>query len=154
MTYFLVVIVTLFFSTVVYGLDRRSFQKKILEKSMYRGTIFVKDEPFVVLKEEDYHMILYRTWADQNAISQELRKVLADVVRERMRQDIIYPEPPASVEELLVVLVEEIGEFAQAVQAEKTWSKTTDCDNTYEEIIQSGAVCLKIAEYLLKRDCQ
>ncbi|MEK3887473.1 hypothetical protein [Bacillus sp. FSL K6-3431] len=50
----------------------------------------------------------------------------------------------------LMILMEEVGEVAQAMQKGKKWSKDSDQDNLYEELIQVAAVAVAIAEQVLE----
>lgn len=68
-------------------------------------------------------------------------EVLHDVKRERMRQDVIHPQE-LSISERYVVLGEEVGEIARAIQI-------NDTDNLYEELIQTAAECVRMAEQIL-----
>ncbi|MFC3883775.1 hypothetical protein ACFOU2_09785 [Bacillus songklensis] len=46
----------------------------------------------------------------------------------------------------LQILVEEVGEVAQAMQAQKGWGKESDADDLYTELIHVAAVAVAIAE--------
>lgn len=50
----------------------------------------------------------------------------------------------------LTILVEEIGEVAQAMQQGISSSKETDADNLYEELIHVAAVASAFAEQVLR----
>lgn len=84
-------------------------------------------------------------------INQELLYTAADaVVSERHRQHEKWGEQRHSLEYWLAILVEEVGEFAQALQREKGDGKPTDADNRLTEIIQVSAVAMGIAEQLIE----
>ena len=70
-------------------------------------------------------------------------EVLHDVKRERMRQDVIHPQV-LSLSERYVVLGEEVGEIARAIQ-------NNDTDNLYEELIQTAAECVRMAEEVMAK---
>ena len=75
-------------------------------------------------------------------------KIILDIVTERKRQDELYGKQVWNDGEFLQVLIEEVGEIAQAMQAGKSWSKLSDRDNKYDELIQAAAVCVKYAEQI------
>ena len=152
MGYILVFFTAFFITALLFWLDGKTKKQSLLEKSKFHGKFVIDNTQLVVLPAIDYENLLYRTWKDQEALQPKLRKVLADMVRERKRQDLVHPENPESIDAMLTILIEEVGEFAQAIQREKTWSKESDCHNSYEEIVQSGAYCMRIAEYIIKRD--
>ena len=68
-------------------------------------------------------------------------EVLHDVKRERMRQDVIHPQE-LSISDRFVVLGEEVGEVARAIQ-------NNDPDNLYDELIQVAAESVRMAEQIL-----
>jgi NTP pyrophosphatase (non-canonical NTP hydrolase) len=68
-------------------------------------------------------------------------EVLNDVKRERMRQDAIHPQE-LSISDRFVVLGEEVGEVARAIQ-------NNDPDNLYDELIQVAAESVRMAEQIL-----
>lgn len=74
--------------------------------------------------------------------------VLADIYRERERQNAKWGIQRHDFPTWYVILGEEIGEVAQAIQSEKGWSKVTDKSNLYEEIIHSAAVLVAMAEQI------
>ena len=46
----------------------------------------------------------------------------------------------------LAILMEEVGEVAQAMQVNQSWGKKSDATNLYNELIQVAAVAVAIAE--------
>lgn len=68
-------------------------------------------------------------------------EVLNDVKRERMRQDALHPQE-LSISDRFVVLGEEVGEVARAIQ-------NNDPDNLYDELIQVAAESVRMAEQIL-----
>jgi NTP pyrophosphatase (non-canonical NTP hydrolase) len=68
-------------------------------------------------------------------------EVLNDVKRERMRQDALHPQE-LSISNRFVVLGEEVGEVARAIQ-------NNDPDNLYDELIQVAAESVRMAEQIL-----
>jgi NTP pyrophosphatase (non-canonical NTP hydrolase) len=68
-------------------------------------------------------------------------EVLHDVKRERMRQDALHPQE-LSISDRFVVLGEEVGEVARAIQ-------NNDPDNLYDELIQVAAESVRMAEQIL-----
>lgn len=68
-------------------------------------------------------------------------EVLYDVKRERMRQDALHPQE-LSISDRFVVLGEEVGEVARAIQ-------NNDPDNLYDELIQVAAESVRMAEQIL-----
>lgn len=76
---------------------------------------------------------------------EQTKKVLLDVEQERIYQMSKYPETlPVTYD--FIVLTEEVGEVAQALQHDYNWSKETDKSNLYHELIQVAAVAVKMAE--------
>lgn len=73
------------------------------------------------------------------------KAVLAHVEQERINQIVKHPEEQA-IAEMFIVLVEEVGEVAQALQSGQTWAKLTDKQDLYRELIQVAAVACKMAE--------
>lgn len=69
-----------------------------------------------------------------------------DAMKERVRQNRLYGYQRHDYGDWLKILLEEMGEVAQAMQKEKGWGKETDADNLYEELIHTAAVALAIAE--------
>lgn len=50
----------------------------------------------------------------------------------------------------LTILIEEVGEVAQAMQQDSVSSKETDANNLYEELIHVAAVASAFAEQVLR----
>ena len=73
------------------------------------------------------------------------KEVLAHVEQERINQIVKHPEEQA-IAEMFIVLVEEVGEVAQALQTGQTWAKLSDKQDLYRELIQVAAVACKMAE--------
>lgn len=73
-------------------------------------------------------------------------KVNNEVLRERQRQNRIHGIQRQDYGEWLKILVEEIGEVAQAMQKGAKWSKVTDANDLYTECIHVAAVASAIAE--------
>lgn len=81
----------------------------------------------------------------------ELKKMaLKGIVIERERQDNKWGVQRHSYEKWLTILMEEVGEFAQAIQNREDWSKETDADNLQEEITHVAAVAKAILEQVLE----
>lgn len=82
-------------------------------------------------------------------------KVINDINRERERQFAIHgAQQDVSMEMLYVILAEEMGEVAQAIQVQNHPShvKETDSDDLYKELIHVAAVAVKMAERVLEDD--
>ena len=77
-------------------------------------------------------------------------EVLKAINDERDRQDRKWGEQIHDYPTWLTILVEEVGEVAQAMQSEKGWGKSTDANNLYKELIQVSAVAVAICEQILK----
>lgn len=73
-------------------------------------------------------------------------KVIKDIRVERLRQDAKWGIQRHEYPVWLTILVEEVGEVAQAIQSNQGWGKQTDADNLYNELIQVAAVATAIAE--------
>jgi NTP pyrophosphatase (non-canonical NTP hydrolase) len=82
-----------------------------------------------------------------NEVVKTNAKVVDDMVAERWRQIELYGHQEDSTpQDWLTRIVEELGEVAQALQKSSAAAKDTDADDLYEEIIQTGALCMKFAE--------
>jgi NTP pyrophosphatase (non-canonical NTP hydrolase) len=79
--------------------------------------------------------------------------VIRAVDRERDRQNEKWGRQRHSDGDWLKILIEEVGEVAQAMQRQNEWGKETDASNKYEELIQVAAVALAIAEQFLEEEC-
>jgi len=75
-----------------------------------------------------------------------MKSVNFNVFAERVSQNIKWGIQNHTMTEWLAILVEEVGEVAQAMQKNSFASKETDADNLYEELIQVAAVASAIAE--------
>ena len=73
-------------------------------------------------------------------------QVLVDIDNERIRQDVKWGKQRHDYGTWLTILVEEVGEVAQAMQTGKGWGKETDANNLYTELIHVSAVAAAIAE--------
>ena len=73
-------------------------------------------------------------------------EVLLTVGLERLLQNKKWGRQRRSLGIWLKILVEEVGEVAQAMQSNESWGKPTDAENLYTELIQVAAVCVAIAE--------
>jgi NTP pyrophosphatase (non-canonical NTP hydrolase) len=72
--------------------------------------------------------------------------VLIDVEKERKRQNKKWGRQRHDHGTWLTILVEEVGEVAQAMQTAKGWGKQSDANDLYEELIHTAAVAVAIAE--------
>lgn len=86
----------------------------------------------------------------KNRLSLLRNMVLEDINQERNRQDEKWGIQRHDLGTWLTILVEEVGEVAQAMQANKGWGKETDASNLYKELIHVSAVSGAIAEQLLE----
>jgi len=77
-------------------------------------------------------------------------RVLADVADERLRQNQKWGLQRHSYGDWLKILIEEVGEVAQAMQVGENWAKESDASNLYEELIQTAAVAVAIAEQVME----
>lgn len=77
-------------------------------------------------------------------------EALEIIVKERERQDGKWGIQRYNYETWLTILMEEVGEFAQAIQSHRNWSKETDADNLQEEITHVAAVSKAILEQVLE----
>jgi NTP pyrophosphatase (non-canonical NTP hydrolase) len=70
------------------------------------------------------------------------------VLEERARQNEQYGNRRQDTRDWLTIAVEEVGEVAQAMQANKGWGKTTDAQDLYTECIHASAVFSAFAEQI------
>ena len=85
----------------------------------------------------------------------ELMTKVSDAVKaERFRQNNLYGHQRHPNGDWFMILMEEVGEVAQAMQTEKGWGKGTDADNLYEELIHVAAVASAIAEQIAEERAQ
>lgn len=73
-------------------------------------------------------------------------KAINDISRERDRQLHSWGEQHHEYPVWLTILVEEVGEVAQAMQKGSQAYKQSDADDLYKELIQVAAVATAIAE--------
>jgi NTP pyrophosphatase (non-canonical NTP hydrolase) len=77
-------------------------------------------------------------------------RVILDVEDERVRQDAKWSIQRHDYGTWLQILVEEVGEVAQAMQTKRGWGKLSDADDLYKELIHVAAVATAIAEQVLE----
>ncbi|MCU9614115.1 MazG-like family protein [Caldibacillus lycopersici] len=75
-------------------------------------------------------------------------EVLTDVHLERLRQNRKWGIQRHDQGTWLMILAEEFGEVAQAMQKAKGWGKPTDASDLYTELIHLSAVAVAIAEQI------
>lgn len=80
-------------------------------------------------------------WADSLRVG-----ILLDIDDERNRQNHKWGKQRHDNGKWLQILVEEVGEVAQAMQKENGWGKDTDASDLYTELIHVAAVAVSIAE--------
>jgi NTP pyrophosphatase (non-canonical NTP hydrolase) len=73
-------------------------------------------------------------------------QVLIDISSERARQDAKWGVQRHDMGTWLQILIEEVGEVAQAMQTGKGWGKESDASDLYTELIHVAAVAVAIAE--------
>ena len=73
------------------------------------------------------------------------KEILRDVEQERINQMAKHYENLSLMQDF-IVLSEEVGEVAQALQTGQTWAKITDKHDLYRELVQVAAVAVKMAE--------
>lgn len=73
-------------------------------------------------------------------------QVLSDINVERDQQDKQWGIQRHDYGTWLKILVEEVGEVAQAMQIDMYCAKESDANNLYKELIQVSAVAAAIAE--------
>lgn len=79
-------------------------------------------------------------------MNQYRAKILIDINKERTRQDQLHPHKlPLSMR--FVTIMEELGEVAQALQ-------DRDMESVYRELIDSAALCVRMAEEVLRGDAK
>jgi NTP pyrophosphatase (non-canonical NTP hydrolase) len=84
------------------------------------------------------------------SLEELMGQVNVDVFHERLRQNDIWGLQRHSFGTWLAILVEEVGEVAQAMQKGMESRKSSDADDLYEELIQVAAVASAIAEQVLE----
>lgn len=75
------------------------------------------------------------------------KDVVDELARQRDKWGVQRYENPA---DWLVILIEEVGESAQAIQQGRIAHKDTDADDLYTEVIQVAAVAMSWAAQLLE----
>ncbi|MGE7766642.1 hypothetical protein [Peribacillus sp. NPDC096540] len=82
-----------------------------------------------------------------NTVDDQLKnEVLLAVEMERFRQNSMWGRQRHSYGDWLKILIEEVGEVAQAMQKDQGWGKDSDASNLYTELIHVAAVAVAIAE--------
>lgn len=76
--------------------------------------------------------------------------VINEISNERIRQNEKWGVQRHAYGTWLMILIEEVGEVAQAMQSEKGWGKESDADDLYTELIHVAAVASAIAEQVLE----
>ncbi|WP_144461806.1 hypothetical protein [Siminovitchia fortis] len=77
-----------------------------------------------------------------------LKNVLQKIIWERERQNNMWGSQRHDWGTWLIILMEEVGEVAQAMQAERHWGKPSDKDDLQKELIQAAAVAVAMAEQI------
>ncbi|WP_240465278.1 MazG-like family protein [Neobacillus thermocopriae] len=75
-----------------------------------------------------------------------MNEINKEVYLERIRQNEKWGIQRHTYGAWLAILVEEVGEVAQAMQKNWGWGKPTDAQNLYKELIHVAAVASAIAE--------
>lgn len=75
--------------------------------------------------------------------------VADDVLDERIKQNIKWGKQNHPYTVWLAILMEEVGEVAQAMQEGSAHHKKSDASDLYSELIQVAAVATAIAEQVL-----
>jgi len=73
-------------------------------------------------------------------------KVLNQVGNERLKQYAKWGKQRHDRGTWLAILMEEVGEVAQAMQVNQSWGKKSDAGDLYSELVQVAAVAVAIAE--------
>lgn len=85
-------------------------------------------------------------------LSEKQNEIMIDtwleVIYERKRQNKKWGLQRQSYGSWLAILVEEVGEVAQAMQKDMVSQKETDADDLFKELIQVAAVASAIAEQI------
>lgn len=79
-----------------------------------------------------------------------MKKVNFDVLTERVRQNRKWGMQRHNHGDWLKILIEEVGEVAQAMQKEMHWGKDSDADDLYKELTHVAAVASAMAEQVLE----
>lgn len=82
-----------------------------------------------------------------------MKHINLEVLKERVEQNKKWGEQNHSMTEWLAILVEEVGEAAQAINRLNfpECAKETDADNLCDELIQISAVASAMAEQVLEQ---
>ena len=81
-----------------------------------------------------------------------LKNVLQKIIWERERQNNMWGTQRHDWGTWLIILMEEVGEVAQAMQAEMDWGKATDKKELQKELIHVAAVAVAMAEQIEEED--
>ena len=76
--------------------------------------------------------------------------VIEAIIKERSRQNELWGIQRHDMGKWLQILMEEVGELAQAMQANDIWSKQSDAENLLEEAVHVAAVAAAIAEQIVE----
>lgn len=79
------------------------------------------------------------------------KPVMDDVWQERISQNIKWGKQRHPMGDWLKILIEEVGEVAQAMQVGDFSYKESDANDLYKELIQVAAVAIAIAEQVAER---
>jgi NTP pyrophosphatase (non-canonical NTP hydrolase) len=82
--------------------------------------------------------------------SKEVNDQLVQVGLERIRQNTKWGIQRHDYGTWLQILVEEVGEVAQAMQTAKGWGKETDSDDLHTELTHVAAVAVAIMEQVME----
>ena len=78
------------------------------------------------------------------------KQALKLIDEERSRQDHKWGKQRHTDEVWLMILAEEFGELAQAMQRARGWGKDSDPDNKMEEVTHVGAVSVALLEQYIE----
>lgn len=81
-----------------------------------------------------------------------LRTALDAVESERKRQNEKWGRQRHDYGDWLKILVEEVGEVAQAMQKDMGWGKESDAGNLFEELVHTAAVAVAMAEQVFEQE--
>lgn len=107
--------------------------------------------PFIEITGRDRHFrkieyeIRLPEEKKESGISQS---VLSKVFKERERQNDLWGTQRHDWGTWLIILMEEVGEVAQAMQTERHWGKPSDKADLQKELIQAAAVAVAMAEQI------
>ena len=82
----------------------------------------------------------------KHSFAQLMLEINNEVFIERMQQNEKWGVQRHPMGRWLAILVEEVGEVAEAMQDGMVSQKSTDANNLYKELIQVGAVASAMAE--------